>query len=70
MSAYIVLGFIPDRDDEHEDDPAGPLRGVHTPLRQDGFYSKPTALAMAKEWRKKLMEPREKVSVFEVIDEA
>jgi hypothetical protein len=69
--SYLVIGFIPERSDRLSDLPVSPLTedgGVHTPLRQDGYYGSPP-IELAEHWRKHKVHPRERVVVVRVVDE-
>ena len=71
--SYLVIGFIPERSDRLSGLPITPLAessGVHTPLRQDGYYSTAEgALGVALCWRDAKLHSRERVVVVRVIDE-
>jgi hypothetical protein len=60
---YLVIGFIPDNDDWK------PGRGVHTPLRQDGYYGGPP-VGVADDWRKNPIHPQERIAIVQVISDS
>jgi hypothetical protein len=69
--SYLVIGFIPERSGRLSDLPVRPLAessGVHTPLRQDGYYGE-APLELAEHWRNNKVHPRERVIVVKVVDE-
>lgn len=63
--SFLVIGFIPDAAPERD--------GVHTPLRQDGYYRTVDgamgARGVAEYWRANKKHPRERVAIVEVVDE-
>lgn len=60
--SYLLIGFITDRDHGNK------FAGVHTPLRQDGYYGEPP-YGLADHWRQNPMHPMETVAIVQVVDD-
>jgi len=73
MTTYLVIGFIPEESNRLSGLQIPVLEdsgGVHTPLRQDGYYgSVESARGLAELWRENKVHPRECVAVVKVVDE-